>query len=227
MFFGVITALGAAAAASAPSSFDCAPSKRQDVPMTRSVAIVGDSHVSSLEEPLRAFFDECKIKVTGVLSQPGWTTPRYARSEEIQSWVRGLPATDVILVVLGTNDWGIQSEKAYVESVQNVAKAVAAKEASVMWVGAPDVKDARFQEGLRNVASLQRHALTDMEVRWVDSVPHTKELSFPDKVHLDREGYEIWACRLVGEVHQHQSQRVIIIFAVVAFLLAIAGYFIF
>ncbi len=106
---------------------------------------------------------------------------------------------DIVVIGLGSNDYGVRSERRYRTRARwmvNAARRAGARR--IVWIG-PGAVDAR-NETLERVAAthdlvaeLQSAVLPDMNVDWLDAREVTRGHTRWDGLHYTPEGYQLWA----------------------------------
>lgn len=166
---------------------------------TRSVFIVGDSHVQMLGPTLTHRLEDQGIEVAGYEARPGWSTRAYQRRGDLQDVLEAAGRPEIVVISLGGNDF-VGSEEAYFAQLAWIVDhARAAGAEQIIWLGpahtdaeASEVAAATAERHERN-ASLQRELLPALGVTWVDSRPLTLEHHGRDGIHFTRSGYTTWA----------------------------------
>jgi lysophospholipase L1-like esterase len=167
------------------------------------VFVVGDSHVFHLGRELNHQLEAAGFGAAGYESRIGWSSARYEREGELTELLidRGKP--EIVIVSLGGNDLAGSRDRYRAQLAAIVESVRAAGAEQIVWIGPAasdaDVAAITAARHERN-AELQRELLPSLGVAWIDSRPHTHEHHIHDGVHFTRDGYEVWACGVCGEV---------------------------
>ncbi len=169
------------------------------MPVTPRVAFVGDSHMQALGPRMSRTFAVEGFEPVGVVARVGWGTNRYRRADDLEEVLRPM-RPDIVVVVLGSNDYGIRRASSLApRTLWIVAAARAAGARRVVWFGPPagdpDASElaARVAENHDRIARMQREIFASSDVIWVDSRPFTRGHIRGDGFHLTARGYNIWA----------------------------------
>lgn len=163
------------------------------------VAFVGDSHMQALGPRMAHTFAAEGFEPVGFVARQGWSTARYMRADDLLEELRPM-RPDVVVVVLGSNDYGIRRARRLEPRVLWVVEAArAAGACRVVWFGPPagdpDASElaASVAANHDRIAELQREIFASSDVIWVDSRPFTRAHVRRDGFHLTLRGYDAWA----------------------------------
>lgn len=180
-----------------------AQAQAQDDEGPLSVFVVGDSHVFHLGREINDVLEKEGFEGAGYESRHGWSTDRYGRAGDLTQLLVESGSPEIVVVSLGGND-SVRSRAVYRAQIESVVEQVRAAGArQIVWIG-PAESDAEIAaftaERHERNAELQREILAELGVTWIDSRPHTHAHRVHDGVHFTRDGYEVWACGVCGQV---------------------------
>ena len=166
--------------------------------------MVGDSHLQGLDRPMRSALRARGYTHAGTVARQGWNLRRFEVADDLTAVLRPM-RPDVVIVVLGSNDYGVRSEARYLPRLTWLATAARRAGARrIVWIGPGAVDDrpalARTAATHDRVAELQSSILPRLGVDWVDSRAVTRGRLRSDGLHLTPRGYHDWASAVVGEM---------------------------
>lgn len=184
------------------------------------VLVVGDSQGNGLISPLRSLLTSGGLEVVGDETWTGWRTNYFFNgrpgtpscpSTSLQCRPAGngpniLQDTvnrthpDVVLFILGGNDYPTSSLSSDIRRVVEISQSSASK---IIWVGTAFSEREDVETRHRQVAGVQQSVLGSLgeNVTWIDGVPGSQPGPFSaDHVHLTGSGYSRWASELAPEI---------------------------
>ena len=170
------------------------------IPPPARVAFVGDSHMQALGPLMTRRAREAGYQPVGVIARQGWSSSRYRTADDLESELRAM-RPDVVVIVLGSNDYGVARASRYRSRLRWIVDAaLLAGAVHIEWhgppAGDPDASDlaGRVAANHDRIADLQREIFADdPAVTWTDSRPLTRAHVRGDGYHLTRAGYAAWA----------------------------------
>lgn len=165
-----------------------------DVSAQQRVAFVGDSHMTILGPMMERRVRTCAQPV-GIVSRVGWSLRRYRLAGDLAMTLRVMRPT-VVVVALGSNDYGIAHVRRYRPRVRWILDAVRQSGARrIVWISPPAVDaersdvTARVAAVHRRVGAMQREVVPALGAEWIDAWPVTAGYNGRDGYHLTRRGY--------------------------------------
>jgi len=188
------------------------------------ILFVGDSQGDGLSRPLRSLLTSSGFDVVGDETWVSWRTryffsgrpnspacgagfqcrpPGDLSQSTIPDILQGVvdrTHPDVVLFMLGGNDYANSSLSSDIRRVVQIAKSSASK---VIWVGTAHSEDPAVETRHRAVAGVQQSTLAALgdNVIWIDGVSGSQPGPYTSPgVHLTAAGYSRWANELVPEI---------------------------
>ena len=146
--------------------------------------VIGDSHVEGLAPHLPGIW---------TLSHRGWSTSKFFEN------MPEIPASDQIVIVLGTNDHK-STERGIATGMVGIVKRIQKQQPKtrITWVGPPSVVSGSLASLLEDVIEIEQRVSGKLGIRWIDSRPFTTSGHQPDGIHLTSKGYRIFASGLMA-----------------------------
>jgi lysophospholipase L1-like esterase len=158
------------------------------------VSFVGDSHGTVLGPMVARELRASGVR-TRVEARVGWGLRRFMRADDLD-----LGRPDVVVLALGSNDYGVRRARRYLpRAAWAVAAARAAGAQRIVWFGPPAVDGSRGEReeavaaNHDAIAELQAATVPRLGAEWHDSRPVTRDRWGRDGIHLTRTGYRAWA----------------------------------
>lgn len=167
------------------------------------IGIIGDSQSQGLVPWLVPLLEARGDVVVGTMAVPGMSLQNMRASNERASAAREIAArSDELIVILGGNN-PRDPEAKYAHLVDWFLTRVAQGPRRIWWVGpAASTHDTGYDRHV--ITRRYQRALLPRRARvtWIDAWPMTaRGVQFAaDGLHFTREGYRVWASRLVGEL---------------------------